>query len=49
MTITDISVFAAVSFVPAANHGDFMSKTANLHIVADGLCVLVPMPDRMAR
>lgn len=40
--------FAADSLVPAASHGSFMSKTADLRIVADGLGMLVPMLDRLA-
>lgn len=40
-------VFALVSFVAAARDGVFMSKCANLAVIADGLDVLQPMLDRL--
>lgn len=48
MEIADFHVFVNVSFAPTARGGVFMSKTANLRIVVDGLRMFVRMPDRFA-
>lgn len=40
-------VLALVSLVAAACNAVFMSKTADPRIVADGLRVFVPIPDRL--
>lgn len=44
-----VPLLCAFSFFAAARDEFFMSKTASLHIVRDGLGVLVPMPDGLAR
>lgn len=48
ISIMEFLVFALVSFVTAASDCFFMSKTAYLHIVADGLVMLVQMSDGLA-
>lgn len=47
--ITDLLVFALVSFVGATCHGDFLSTTTDLRIAGDGLRVSVPMHDRFVQ
>lgn len=47
--ITELLVFALVSLVAAARDGVFILNTADLRIVADGLGVLVQIPDRPSR
>lgn len=46
--ITELLVFALVSFLAAARDSVFMSKAAESRVVADGPGVLVPIPDRLA-
>lgn len=43
-----VSHLALDSFDFDAHDAVVASKTANLHIVKDGLGMLVPMPDRLA-
>lgn len=45
---TESSLLALISFVEAAHEGVFMSETADPRIVADGLGVLVSMPEFLA-
>lgn len=42
-------VLALPLFVAGTRDGVFMSNTANLHMVADDMRVLVTMPDRLDR
>lgn len=49
ITITELQVFVLIWFIAAAREGIFRLKKAGLGIVAEGLGLLIPMPDRLAR
>lgn len=49
IAIREALVFVLVSCADSAADVLSWSENADLHIVADGLVVLVPIPDRLAR